>query len=205
MENQIQKIVSLPLDVNEVLKFVPDKFNQDEKAAIQNAVLNMSAGVLFTFLLECKAEKCIYGASCPFYSTKKFPKGEKCPMERALAEKWTREYMEQFDVSFKERTDVTMIQTLVETDIEIMRAKAELASEGFREVVVTETETSKTFSKKLNDLVMAVEKWHEKRMRILKALNATRESGAKKVSDPSVLAAKMKQKLEKKMRGEFGA
>lgn len=201
MENQIQKIVSLPLDVEDVLKYVPDRFNQDEKAAIQNAVLNMSSGVLFTFLLECKAEKCVYGVSCPFYSTKKFPKGEKCPMERALAEKWTREYMEQFDVSFRDRTDVTMIQTLVEIDVEIMRAKAELSSEGFKEVVVTETERSKTFSKKLNELIIAVEKWHEKRMRILKALNATRESGMKKVTDPSVLAAKMKQRLEKKMRG----
>ena len=202
MENQIQKIVTLPLDVKDVLKYVPGDFNGDETVAIQNAVLNMSSGVLFTFLLECKGKKCVYGSSFPFIQTERFPIGANFLMERALAEKWTKEYMEQFDVSFKDRTDVTMIQTLVEIDVEIMRAKAEISSDGFRELVVTETETSKTFSKKLNDLVMAVEKWHEKRMRILKALSATRESGQKKVNDPSVLAAKMKQKLEKKMRGE---
>ncbi len=197
--------------LDDVLKYLPDGMalvvSEDELKRIESAVRRLTRGSAYTGILDCFGpEKCVYGKSCPFYGTEvDYPLLQKCPFERAMADAWMDDYVESLGIDTGDKAELVLVEKLVEIDIEEARARAKLAKEDFEQVVVTENENGKRFERKLHNAVAYIEKLEKRRMTILKALMATRDTKFKELKktalDPSTYAAKLRKKaaeLEKK-------
>jgi hypothetical protein len=121
-----------------------------------------------------------------------------------LMHKWKDEYVKSLDVDWSDRTERTLIMELIEIDILNARANTTLSTDGFimENPVGINEQTGEAIMHKQKHIALELkELMYNRRSKVLKEMIATREAKAKLVEgmklDPSVYAAKLREKAEK--------
>lgn len=142
---------------------------------------------------NCGGPKCPV-KQCPFMDKQNWPIGSSCPIEATLIAAWTKSYMEDIGVQPEERTEMILINKLVECDMIDYRANIGLSkdSDGWT-LIKTDLMTTKDGGEQevssLHPLLEAKTKAHSERMKVLESFSVTRKEKAKK-------AAMLKQREE---------
>lgn len=126
-------------------------------------------GQLSTLQLICKGtEKCPYKGRCPI--TDGLP-GESCPLELLYQRRWYNEYTDSFQVQQNDKQQASLINSLVATELQLMRQQQQLQYDGMEELVITESEQGKKIEKKLHSIYQLVENLENRKLKLLKSLN----------------------------------
>ena len=116
-----------------------------------------------------------------------------CPIEATLIAAWTQSYIEDIGVQPDERTEMILINKLVECDMIDYRANIGLSKDedgwNLIKVDIIDNGESQQEVSSLHPLLEAKSKAHAERMRVLESFSATRKEKAKK-------AAMLKQREE---------
>jgi hypothetical protein len=164
-----------------------EKLNKTQRAQLEKKAKRLSYGELYTTVMECKGiDKCPYGKRCPYYLDDEslLPIGEDCLLEAKNSAEWFEQYIDEYNVDRYKRSEIQLVINLVSIDVEISRAKAQMAREGMEQLEVTETEKGKTFSKKLHNLDRYVSERYVQRSKVIDLLDK-KKSGGSGVKDPS--------------------
>lgn len=162
-----------------------EEFSDEEKAMLARRLEKFSGGSVYTSVLTCRGEeRCPYSPECPF--APKYPEGQKCPVERALADKWFKEYMVSLAVDMSNRSEVSMLQTIVGIELHLMRANSELSYQGLQQKVYKSSGDDTTIiERKEHSLIATIGRLNDQKVKLIKAFNATREgSNAPAKKDP---------------------
>ena len=129
----------------------------------------MDLGQLATVQQICKGkEKCPYRRDCPFETP---PVDEQCALEVYYQQKWTNEYMNEYGVFPGERQLMSLIQSLVSIDIQLMRQNAHISQEGLEQYIYVEDENGKKkVDKKLHNLFALIDQLEKRRQQLLKQI-----------------------------------
>jgi len=176
-----------------------EEFSDEEKTALAQRLEKFSGGSVYTAVLTCRGiERCPYAPECPFAPN--YPEGRKCPVERALASKWFNEYRASLGVDMGNRSEVSMLHTMVGIELQLMRANAELSYQGMQQKVYkTSSDDSTIVERKEHSLLGTIGRLNDQKIKIIKAFNATREgSNAPPKKDPITELQQAMEKLNSK-------
>ena len=126
-------------------------------------------GQLQTLALVCKGkDKCPYGTDCP---VSKPPVSERCPMEIYYQEKWFAEYCESYNIDPVDKSQASLVVSLISVEIQLMRQQSIIAKEGFEQMVVTESEDGrKKYDKKLHNVLQLIDQLEKRKATIIKEI-----------------------------------
>jgi hypothetical protein len=158
-----------------------DNFPARVRELIKKKINMLQSGELYTVVKLCDGiEKCQYGKDCPLYlegSSEHVQLSEKCILEYEMAKNWFLQYLSEFDVKYENRSEISLLMSLVEIDIEIMRSNAAISKEGMEQTVVSEREDGRTvFDKKIHTLLSHVDNLHKRRDRVITKLHDFKKS-----------------------------
>ena len=184
------KFLELPAEHNANLE---KTMTPAQALKFRNHIVRMKVGTSAIMPMYCGGPKCP-NKLCPFFDTKNWPIGSSCPIEATLIAAWTKSYMEDIGVQPEDRTEMILINKLVECDMIDYRANIGLSkdSDGWT-LIKTDLMTTKDGGEQevstLHPLLEAKTKAHSERMKVLESFSATRREKAKK-------AAMLKQREE---------
>jgi hypothetical protein len=186
------------LSIDEVSEYIDDldDFSDEEKVMISQRLEKFSGGSIYTSVVMCRGEeRCSYSPECPFAPD--YPEGKKCPVERALANKWFQEYMVSLGVDMSNRSEVSMLQTIVAIELHLMRANSELSYQGLQQKVYKSAGDDTTIiERKEHSLIATIGRLNDQKIKLIKAFNATREgSNAPSKKDPVMELQEAMKKL----------
>lgn len=169
----------------------------EQALAFRNHISRMKVGTSAMMPMLCGALACPV-QQCPFHLTKSWPAGEQCPIESNLIAAWTKSYIEDIGVEPDNRTEMILINKLVECDMIDYRANIGLSKDqdGWTLIKtdIMETERGTQEMTSSHPLLEIKDRNHATRMKVLESFNATRREKAKK-------AAMLKQRED----GDIGA
>ena len=171
-ENKPEKQESKPHLPERLVK----KIGQDVLAQIEEQS-EYDKGQLNTLVQFCRGkQKCPYGPECP---VKTPPAGERCPLELYYQEKWFDEYVSSYNVLPSDKKMQAFIVSLVQIEIQLMRQQSIIQSEGFEQVIVTETEDGrKKYDKKLHNVLTLINQLEDRKTKIMKQLDSLQQTKA---------------------------
>jgi len=190
------------------------QLTREEAISFKNSVIRMTYGTSVAMPLKCYGQTCI-NKSCIFHKSGKFPLTRACPYEARMIEILTKSYMEDLDVDPEVRTEMVLVNQLVECDIIDYRANLGLSGGYDQEAgsllkeTVTETEHSTTSMLNLHPLLDAKMNAAKTRNKVLEFFAATRKEKYKKAAalktsedtDASNYMADMKETILKMQEG----
>ena len=196
----IDKYKPLLPDIRKHLpKRVQRYLNEEQIKDLDNNKDILARGDISTIQMMCRGkEKCPYGESCPFQNSAP-PIGKPCPLEAMYQEQWLEDYIKAYGLDPGKKSHIALVQAIVTTDIELMRARAQLQYEGFEEHIYIEEEDEGKrrvrHEKKLHNLVELIDRLEKRKLQYLRELNRFAEENRidAQVLDP--------QNLIKKLRG----
>ena len=188
LRNDLSKPFLKPLEVSDIAPYVDgmDDLSDEQKDALANRLFRYSGGVTYTSVLVCNGiERCPYRPDCPLEPN--YPVGIRCPLERALADRWYDEYFKSLKVDPGNRTETGMLQTLVSIELQLMRANAELSYKGLQQPVYKTGQNGETFIEmKQNNLIATIQKLNDQKVSLFKSFAATRDGkNDRQTKDPS--------------------
>jgi len=140
----------------------------------------MATGMTSSIAMRCTAHNCPFADQCFYQINNLTIAGTPCKLEHDMLVYHTARFLEEFDVDPRDHSEVIMIQELAELIIYETRANMVLAKPENAELFGIEISFSKSgdpIEKQVEHWAIAIkEKFKTRRMNILKALNATRES-----------------------------
>lgn len=157
-----------------VMKKLSDKQMQE----FEQNVNNFSNGQLQTQQMMCKgdADKCPYRHDCPFYKSKEYPKGDRCPLELYYAQKWLDEYIKTFSINEEDKHHISLLVSLVVIEVQLMRQQQQVQAEGFEQNVVYKgKEETITIDKKLHNALLLIEQLENRKFKLYKMLQEISE------------------------------
>ena len=169
-------------NLEELKEFLPEgtTLSKEEAITLTSYLNNVTHGFYARTPMVCLDDKCPYVNTCPLAEIHKAPVGKKCPLELFQMEKWINQYVDDLDVDVESKTEMALVQELVKFDILEGRAMDYLASnpaiiQEYKSLpsanggsVIKIEEENKAFG--------VIEKTTNKRLKLLEALVATRES-----------------------------
>lgn len=158
----------------------------------KNHIVRMKVGTAAMIPIMCPGPECIV-PQCPFHKGKNWPVGEPCVIESNLIAIWTKNYIEDIGVELDNRTEMILVNKLVECDIIDYRANIGLSKnkDGWsliRTDIISSDRGEQEVSS-ANPLLEIKERVQATRMKVLESFNSTRKEKAKK-------AAMLKQRDE---------
>lgn len=131
--------------------------------------------------MTCRGDQCPVRMICPLYAKNQHPLGEKCPVEANWVSDKMQSIMHELGVDSDNFLELSQVRSLVDLEIQYMRAGGMLADEGFiTDEVVGVSPTGKPITKKSLALPVAYQESLLKRMKdIRNQLVATREAKIK--------------------------
>jgi len=154
-----------------------DKVMTPEQALkFRNHVVRMKVGTSAIIPMLCGGTKCPM-KQCPFHSEKNWPLAEPCPIEMNLIVNWIQSYVEDLGVDPGSRTQMILVNKLVECDIIDYRANIGFAVDEeawslIKTNVMSDGERTTEIAN-IHPLIDIKEKTHRVRAQILEALAAT--------------------------------
>jgi len=157
----------------------------EQALKFRNHIVKMKVGVAAAMPMICSGARCPV-KQCPFHKTKDWPIAEICPIESNLIAAWTKNYVDDLLVDIDSRTEMILVNQLVECDMIDYRANLGLSrdEEGWtllRTDVIPAGEADYE-SVNLNPLLEAKDRAQSRRMKVLEALMATRKEKTKKAA-----------------------
>jgi len=169
----------------------------DQALQFRNHIVRMKVGTSAMMPKLCGGPDCPV-EQCPFHAGKNWPLAEQCPIEGNLIAAWTKSYVEDIGVEPDNRTEMILVNKLVECDMIDYRANLGLSKDkdGWSliktDLIQSDSGTQEVTS--AHPLLEIKERTHSTRMKVLESFNATRREKAKK-------AAMLKQRED----GDIGA
>lgn len=157
----------------------------EQALTFRNHIIRMKVGTSAMIPMLCGGPKCPV-KQCPFHEGSNWPTAKQCPLESNLVAIWTKSYVEDLEVDVESRTEMILINQLVECDIIDYRANIGLSKdeEGWTliktDIIPAGDGTFESTS--LHPLLEAKDRAQSKRMKILEALGATRREKYKKAA-----------------------
>jgi hypothetical protein len=183
------KFLELPAEHNADLAKV---MTPAQALKFRNHVVRMKIGTSAMIPMLCGGPKCPV-KQCPFHDNKNWPLAKPCPVEATLVAAWTQSYVEDIGVQPEERTEMILINKLVECDMIDYRANIGLSKDedgwSLIKTDIIDNGQSQQEVSTLHPLLEAKSKAHSERMRVLESFSVTRKEKAKK-------AAMLKQREE---------
>lgn len=181
----------------------------EEALAFKNSMVRITHGVSAAIPLVCCGTSCI-NHLCPFHQSKNYPiLGKQCLFEARMLQALTKSYMEDIGVEPESRSEMTLINKLVECDMIDFRANLGLS--GYKDeeagqllkTNTVESEHGVAETTTLHPLMMAKEQVNKTRLKILESMVGTRREKYKKAAalkqreqdDSSNFLAAMKERL----------
>lgn len=174
--------LQLPDDHNAKL----DKVLTPEQALkFRNHVIRMRVGTSAAIPMLCGGNRCPV-KHCPFHEDKNWPLAEQCPIEANLIVNWMRSYVEDLGVDPESRTEMVLVNKLVECDIIDYRANVGFAvdEDAWRllKVDISDDGNKTTEMTNAHPLIDIKEKTHRIRQQVLESLAATRKEKYKRAA-----------------------
>ncbi len=196
LRSNLAKPYVKPLDVSDIAPYVNslDDLSEEQKEALSNRLFRYSGGVSYTSVLVCNGlERCPYKPECPLDPN--YPVGRRCPLERALADRWYDEYFNNLKINPSNRSETGMLQTLITMELQLMRANAELSYKGLQQPTYKTGGDGNTFIEmKQNNLITTIQKLNDQKVNLLKSFAATRDGKNPPTKDPTeILKAAFKK------------
>jgi len=146
----------------------------------------MKVGTSAMMPMLCGGPRCPV-TLCPFHSGKNWPLGSQCPLESNLIAVWTKSYVEDIGVEPDNRTEMILVNKLVECDMIDYRANLGLSKDidGWTLIktdLVSNGDGGTTEITSAHPLLEIKERTHTSRMKVLESFNATRREKAKKAA-----------------------
>lgn len=170
----------------------------EQALVFKNHISRMKVGTSAMMPMLCGGTQCPNANMCPFTITKSWPIGTQCVIESNLIAAWTKSYIEDIGVEPDNRTEMILINKLVECDMIDYRANIGLSkdNDGWTliktDIMESDRGTQEVTSS--HPLLEIKDRNHSTRMKVLESFNATRREKAKK-------AAMLKQRED----GDIGA
>lgn len=164
----------------------------DQALAFKNHIVRMKVGTSAMMPMLCGGDQCP-NRQCPFHVGKNWPLSESCPIESNLIAIYTKNYVEDIGIEPDNRTEMILVNKLVECDMIDYRANIGLSKdEDGWTLIKTDIIDSDHGTQEISTshpLLEIKERTHNTRMKVLESFNATRREKAKK-------AAMLKQRSE---------
>lgn len=168
------------------------KFTAEDALKFKNSVVRMGFGTSAAIPLRCSGKKC-FNYLCPLHdSDTPYPLGRSCIYETRLIQTWTANYVQDLDIDIDSRTEMSLVNELVEADIINLRANLGLSGSQdgtgggeagqLLKTDVNESDNGVSEITNLHPLLEAKEKASRRRLIILESLVATRREKYKKAA-----------------------
>lgn len=164
----------------------------------------------------CAGSRCPLRAVCPLYAQNEAPVGKICPLESAMIKDWTESIMFELAVDPNDLLEVSQVRSLVDQELQYMRASGLLAQEGFViDEVIGVSPSGQEITKKALSLPIEYQDRILKRMKDLRQqLIATREAKVKagqiskdqltEISDVMAQIEEQQRQKERLLREKIG-
>jgi hypothetical protein len=190
------KFLSTPI---EQFKDMEKGLTPAQALKFRNHIVRMKVGVSAAMPMLCGGNKCP-NKTCPFHDGGGYPIAEPCIIENNLIAMWTKSYIEDMDIDIESRTEMVLVNELVECDIVDYRTNLGLAKDEdgwtLLKVDISVSDKGTQEITNLHPLLEAKEKARRARHQILESLAATRKEKYKK-------AVAFKQRDEKDIGTHF--
>ena len=151
----------------------------------RNHIVRMRVGTSAAIPMLCGAKKCPV-KQCPFHDGGGYPIAEPCPIEGNLIATWTKSYIEDLGVDVESRTEMILVNKLVECDIIDYRANIGLSCDeeawSLLKIDITDNGDSQSETTNTHPLLEVKEKAHKSRHQVLESLAATRKEKYKRAA-----------------------
>lgn len=157
----------------------------EQALKFRNHIVRMSVGTSAAIPMLCGGKKCPV-KTCPFHDGGGYPIGDPCPIEGNLVAMWTKSYVEELGVDIESRSEMILVNKLVECDLIDYRANIGLSTneEGWTllKIEITESEAGTNEETKVHPLLEVKEKIQRSRHQVLESLAATRKEKYKRAA-----------------------
>jgi hypothetical protein len=157
----------------------------EQALKFRNHIVRMKVGTSAAIPMLCGGKKCP-NKSCPFHDGQDYPISDPCPVEANLISTWLQSYVEDLQVDVESRTEMVLVNKLVECDIIDYRANNGLSTdeEAWNLLRLDVTEGDKATSETLNPhpILEVKDKVQKVRAQILESLAATRKEKYKRAA-----------------------
>jgi len=151
----------------------------------RNHIVKMRVGTSAAMPMLCGGNKCPI-KTCPFHDGGGYPIAEPCPIEGNLIATWTRSYIEDLGVNVESRTEMILVNKLVECDIIDYRANVGLSTDEeawtLLKIDITNNGKSITETTNAHPLLEVKERAQRARHQVLESLAATRKEKYKRAA-----------------------
>lgn len=183
-ETEFFKFLKLP---SEHYSNLEKELTPQQALSFRNHVVRMKYGTCAAMPMKCAGGTLCPVKDCPFTESKSWPLTESCPIESNLLASWMKSYVDELGVDVQSRTEMVLVNQLVECDIIDYRAsigfstdpdawkllKVDITSAG--DDLVSETTNP-------HPLLEIKERTQARRLKVLEALSATRREKLKSLS-----------------------
>jgi hypothetical protein len=97
------------------------ELTEEEKKTVVRGVQKKLTGLTASVPVKCYGDRCPFRESCPLFQIGKAPVGEACPIESMVLDLYTKRYLDEFEVSVDNFSEVTTMTMLAATHIMEMR------------------------------------------------------------------------------------
>jgi hypothetical protein len=157
----------------------------EQALKFRNHIVRMRVGTSAAIPMLCGAKRCP-NKTCPFHDGGGYPIAEPCPIEGNLIATWTRSYIEDLGVNTESRTEMILVNKLVECDIIDYRANIGLSTDdeawSLLKVDVSDNGKSQTETTNAHPLLEVKERAQRARNQVLESLAATRKEKYKRAA-----------------------
>jgi len=195
-ETDFFSFLNLPAEHNANLEKV---LTPKQALKFRNHIVRMRVGTSAAIPMLCGGARCPV-KQCPFNDEKNWPLAEQCPIESSLVINWMKSYVEDLGVNPESRTEMVLVNKLIECDIIDYRANIGFSvdEDAWKLTVVDITTTAKSVieNTSAHPLIDIKEKTHRIRQTVLESLAATRKEKYKR-------AQALKQRNEESIGDHF--
>jgi hypothetical protein len=157
----------------------------EQALKFRNHIIRMKVGTSAIIPMVCGGPRCPVKL-CPFHETKTWPLASQCPLEATLITTWMKNYIDDLEIDIQSRTEMVLINKLVECDIIDYRANIALSTDedAWKLLKVDITDTGKATIENTNahPILEIKERTQSTRQKVLESLIATRKERAKKIA-----------------------
>lgn len=106
-----------------VENYIPEglQLTEAELVSLRNGMRRVSTGLRASIPINCYGDSCPFKLQCPFHKIDKAPVGKPCPVESMLMDIHTKRYLDEFEVSSENLSEVSTMSMLAATHIMEMR------------------------------------------------------------------------------------
>ena len=194
--------------------YLPDsmQLTESEQAELAKGVRRKITGLSASIPIKCYGENCPFKRSCPLYKIDQVPEGYDCPIESMVMDLYVKRYIDEFEVSEEDFSEVTTMSMLAATHIMEMRGFMSLGQDSsdnpspdglIKNVVGFNNDDEPIIQVQEHPAYNIIERAWKWRTKLMESLGATRKdkiknsNGEESTGSLASSMSKMKSMIEK--------